>query len=234
MCILRFARKDQLCFTKSLRFHVSMRNDLFNAAVRGLVGYFIHRIYRTGPIAAERLIYHQWPFRGPRGHRTVAVRHPWIPFNRLGTYFIYERKSAKIIAQCPVGIRADHFKYATHRVLNRLFAGCLFDENARRIGSRLFDTPAPVWWLKLTRRPWNQKGAGRALYGNGQNIHFYSPFGGRERSSNMKMWFEIFLYRVRAVPGGYREDFPDREGDSCIGRLPVKPGGWQPMTQQWT
>ena len=27
-----------------------------------------------------------------------------------------------------------------------------------------------------------------------------------------KMWFEIFLCRVRAVPGGYREDFLDWEG----------------------
>ena len=44
-----------------------------------------------------------------------------------------------------------------------------------------------------------------------------------ERSSNMKMWFEIFLYRVRAVPGGHREDFADRERDSCTGRFPVKP-----------
>ena len=45
----------------------------------------------------------------------------------------------------------------------------------------------------------------------------------------MKMWFEIFLYRVRAVPEGYREDFPNREGDSRTGRLPVKPGGLTPM-----
>ena len=35
----------------------------------------------------------------------------------------------------------------------------------------------------------------------------------------------VIFYRVRAVPGGYREDFPDREGGSRTGRLPVKPGG---------
>ena len=45
----------------------------------------------------------------------------------------------------------------------------------------------------------------------------------------MKMWFEIFLYRVRAVPGGHREDFADRERDSRTGRFPVKPGGLTPM-----
>ena len=57
----------------------------------------------------------------------------------------------------------------------------------------------------------------------------HTPAVVAERSSDMKMWFEIFLYRVRAVPGGYREDFPDREGDSRTGRLPVKPGGLTPM-----
>ena len=50
-----------------------------------------------------------------------------------------------------------------------------------------------------------------------------------ERSSNMKMWFEIFLYRVRAVPGGHWEDFADRERDSRTGWFPVKPGGLTPM-----
>ena len=54
-------------------------------------------------------------------------------------------------------------------------------------------------------------------------MHHKHPLCIAERSSNMKMWFEIFLYRVRAVPGGYREDFPDREGGSRTGRLPVKP-----------
>ena len=47
----------------------------------------------------------------------------------------------------------------------------------------------------------------------------------------MKMWFEIFLYRVRAVPGGYWDDFPDREEDSRTGRLLVKPGGLTPMLE---
>ena len=88
--------------------------------------------------------------QGPRGHRTAAGQHPRIA---LRTYCIYLRKSAKIIARWPGGIRSGPFRYATHLVLNVLFTGCLFNENARRIGSRLFDTPAPVWWLKLTRRP---------------------------------------------------------------------------------
>ena len=38
----------------------------------------------------------------------------------------------------------------------------------------------PYGFLKLSRPPWNRKGAGRAPYGNGQNIHFYSPYGARE------------------------------------------------------
>ena len=49
------------------------------------------------------------------------------------------------------------------------------------------------------------------------------PLRVAERSSNMKMWFEIFLYTVRAVPGGHRKDFADRERDSRTGRFLVKP-----------
>ena len=45
-----------------------------------------------------------------------------------------------------------------------------------------------------------------------------------ERSSNIKMWFEIFLCRVRAVPVGYREDFPDREGGSPFREAPGQTG----------
>ena len=59
-------------------------------------------------------------------------------------------------------------------------------------------------------------------------MHHTHPLCIAERSNNMKMWFEIFLYRVRAVPGGYREYFPDRE-DSRTGRLPVKPERLTPM-----
>ena len=38
----------------------------------------------------------------------------------------------------------------------------------------------PYGFLKLSRRPRNRKGTGLAPYGNGQNIHFYSPYGARE------------------------------------------------------
>ena len=95
-----------------------------------------------GPIAAGRLIYQPGPFRGPRGHRTAAGRHPWIP---LGTYCIYLRKSVKNNRAVPGRYPAGPFKYATRRVLNGLFTGCLFDENARRIESRPFVTTAPVY-----------------------------------------------------------------------------------------
>ena len=46
-----------------------------------------------------------------------------------------------------------------------------------------------------------------------------------ERSSDMKMWFEIFVYRVRAVPGGFC-----RPGEGLPHREPVKPGGLTPMS----
>ena len=38
--------------------------------------------------------------------------------------------------------------------------------------------PSGLW--KLSLRPWNRKGAGRAPYESGQNIHFYSPYGARK------------------------------------------------------
>ena len=85
--------------------------------------------------------------QGSAGHRTApmdTVRNLLYLFTKIGRK--YSRIARSVSGQGP-------FRYATHQVLNGLFTGCLFDENARRIGSRLFDTPALVWWLKLTQRP---------------------------------------------------------------------------------
>ena len=64
------------------------------------------------------------------------------------------------------------------------FTGCLraTDLNKMRgeLGAASSTHRRPYGFLKLSRRPWNRKGAGRAPYGNGQNIHFYSPYGARE------------------------------------------------------
>ena len=64
------------------------------------------------------------------------------------------------------------------------FTGCLratgLNKTPGEMGAASSTHRRPYGFLKLSRRPWNRKGAGRAPYGNGQNIHFYSPYGARE------------------------------------------------------
>ena len=64
------------------------------------------------------------------------------------------------------------------------FTGCLratdLNKTPGGLGAASSTHRRPYGFLKLSRRPKNRKGAGRAPYGNGQNIHFYSPYGARE------------------------------------------------------
>ena len=64
------------------------------------------------------------------------------------------------------------------------FMGCLratgLNKTPGELGAASSTHRRPYGFLKLSRRPRNRKGAGRAPYGNGQNIHFYSPHGARE------------------------------------------------------
>ena len=64
------------------------------------------------------------------------------------------------------------------------FTGCLratgMNKTPGELGAASSTHRRPCGFLKLFRRPWNRKGAGRAPYGNGQNIHFYSLYGARE------------------------------------------------------
>ena len=65
------------------------------------------------------------------------------------------------------------------------FTGCLratgLNKTPGEFGAASSTHRRPYGFLILFRRPRNRKGAGRAPYGNGQNIHFYSPYGARER-----------------------------------------------------
>ena len=66
----------------------------------------------------------------------------------------------------------------------RPFTGCLratgLNKTPGELGAACSTHRRPYGFLKLSRRPRNRKGAGRAPYGNGQNIHCYSPYGARE------------------------------------------------------
>ena len=64
------------------------------------------------------------------------------------------------------------------------FTGCLratcLNKTPGELGAASSTHRRPYGFFKLSRRPWNRKGAGQAPCGNGQNIHFYSPYGARE------------------------------------------------------
>ena len=64
------------------------------------------------------------------------------------------------------------------------FTGCLratgLNKTPGELGAASSTHRSPYGFLKLSWRPRNRKGAGRAPYGNGQNIHFYSPYGAPE------------------------------------------------------
>ena len=78
------------------------------------------------------------------------------------------------------------------------FTGCLratsLNKTPGELGAASSTHRRPYGFLKLSRRPRNRKGAGRAPYGNGQNIHFYSPYGARE-------WFVKAPLPARAPNG---------------------------------
>ena len=63
------------------------------------------------------------------------------------------------------------------------FTGCLratgLNKSPGELGAASSTHRRPYGFLKLSWRPWNRKGAGRAPCGNGQIIHFYSPCGAR-------------------------------------------------------
>ena len=66
----------------------------------------------------------------------------------------------------------------------RSFTGCLratgLNKTPGEMGAASSTHRRPYGFLKLSQRPWNRKGAGQVPYGNGQNIHFYSPYGAQE------------------------------------------------------
>ena len=116
------------------------------------------------------------PFRGPRGRRKAAGRHPWIPY---GVRYIYWLESAKRNRAVPGRSPEGELVQPAGS-----FTGCLratgLNKTPGELGAASSTHRRPYGFLKLSRRPWNRKGDGRAPYGNGQNIHFYSPYGARE------------------------------------------------------
>ena len=148
-----FCEKRPILFKKSLWFHVSVNQCCRSAPVRA--------IYTSGgprTVAARWLTYHPGPSRGPRGRGKAADRHPWTPY---GSRYIYWLKSAKEIARCPAVYRTvpRRVPYATRRVFHGLFTGYRFEENAGRIGSSVFGTPAPVRVVKIVPAPVKSEGS---------------------------------------------------------------------------
>ena len=95
------------------------------------------------------------PFKGPKGRRKAAGRHPWIPY---GTQCIYLRKSSKknraVLVRLPGGYRAGTLcTLCDPPNLSELFSGCRFDENANEFGTASSTHRHPHGLLKLSGRP---------------------------------------------------------------------------------
>ena len=163
-----FCEKRPILFTKSLWFDVSVNQFCRSAPVRA-----IYTSGGTRTVAARCLTYHPGSFRGPRGRRKAAGRHPLIPY---GSRYIYWLKSAKEIAGRSSG---GPFMQPAGFYKGSLRATGL-NKTPGELGAASLTHRRPYGLLKLSRQPWKRKGAGRAPYGNDQYIHFYSPYGARE------------------------------------------------------
>ena len=157
-----FCDKRPMLFTKSLWFHVSVNQCCCSAPVRA--------IYTSGgprTVAARWLTYHPGPFRGRRGRGKTAGRHPWIPY---GSRYIILTKIGKRNRAVP-GSRTGPFMQPAG-----FYMGCLratgLNKTPGELGAASLTHLRPYGLLKLSRRPRNRKGAGRAPCGNDQYIHF--------------------------------------------------------------
>ena len=114
--------------------------------------------------------------RAPKGSRPApldTVRCPLYLLTRIGEK---ESRGARLFAaRSPGGPLVQPAGS---------FRSCLratsMDKTPGESGAASSTHRRPCGFLKLSRRPWNRKEAGRAPYGYGQNIHFYSPYGARE------------------------------------------------------
>ena len=95
----------------------------------------------------------EYVIRDPLGIRGGAERTP--PAVGIARYPIYLfTKIGKNNRALP-----GRAPYATLRVLNGLFTGCRFDENAGKVGISLFDTPAPVRVVRIVPAPVKSEGS---------------------------------------------------------------------------
>ena len=106
-----------------------------------------------------------WAPKGNRPAPLNTVRCPIYLLTKIG------KRNRMVTGRSP---------YATARS----FTGCLratsLNKTPGEWGAASSTHRRPYGFLKLSQRPWNRKGAGRAPYGNSQNIHFYSLYGARE------------------------------------------------------
>ena len=118
----------------------------------------------------------QWSARAPKDSRPAPLDTVQCPLYLLTRIVEKESRGARPFAgQSPGG---PLVKPAGS------FTGCLratgLNKTPGELGAASSTHRRPYGFLKLSRRPWNRKGAGRVPYGNGQNIHFYSSYGARE------------------------------------------------------
>ena len=113
--------------------------------------------------------------RAPKGSRPApldTVRCPLYLLTKIGEK---ESRGALFAGRSPGGPLMQPA---------RSFTGCLratdLNKTPGELGAASSIHRRPYGFLKSSRRPRNRKGAGRPPYGNGQNIHFYSPYGARE------------------------------------------------------
>ena len=114
--------------------------------------------------------------QAPKGSRPAPLDTVWCPLYLLTKIGEKESRGARLFAgrsrRGPLMQPAGSF------------TGCLrapgLNKTPGELGAASSTHRRPYGSLKLSRNQRNQKGAGRAPYGNGKNIHFYSPYGALE------------------------------------------------------
>ena len=171
----------------------------------------------------------QWSAGAPKGSRAAPVH-----IVRYAVY-LFTKIGKKLNAQFtePVLGRAP---YATLRVLNGLFTGRRFDENTGKIGSSLFDTPAPVRVVKIVPAPSKSEGSRAGTVRIWPKYPFSSPYGkGRGFHKSLpgpvgrgKWIFWPYPYGARPAPfrfHGRRDNFKNPHGRRCVeDAAPNSPG----------
>ena len=110
--------------------------------------------------------------RAPEGIRAASgdtVRYPLYLFTKIG------KNNRAVLGRYPGGALMRPSESCTDC---SLAAG--FMKTLGELGTASSTNRRPYGLLKLSRHPWNRKGAGRAPYGNSKHIRFYSPYGALE------------------------------------------------------